>query len=97
MAKILVVDDEQSIRKTLREILEFEKYIVEEAGDGFECLTKFKQNKFDAVLLDIKMPKMDGMEVLERVQLLSPDTPVIVISGHASVLPSGPTGPTPFG
>ncbi|MFK8103694.1 MAG: sigma-54-dependent transcriptional regulator [Saprospiraceae bacterium] len=85
MARILVVDDEVSIRKTLREILEFEKYEVEEAGDGLECLVKLKKNKYDVVIMDIKMPKMDGMEALERVQLLVPDTPVIMISGHANI------------
>ena len=84
-AKILVVDDEQSIRRTLREILEFEKYQVEEACDGVECLTKLKSGKFDVVLCDIKMPKMDGMEALERIQILSPDTPVVMISGHANI------------
>ena len=85
MAKILVVDDEISIRKTLREILEFEKYDVEEAGDGLECLVKLKKDRYDVVIMDIKMPKMDGMEALERVQLLVPDTPVIMISGHANI------------
>ncbi|MEM1220746.1 MAG: sigma-54 dependent transcriptional regulator [Bacteroidota bacterium] len=85
MAKILIVDDEQSIRKTLREILEFEKYQVEEARDGMEALVKIKSGKFDVVLLDIKMPKMDGMETLERVRLMAPDTPVIMISGHANI------------
>ncbi len=85
MAKILVVDDEQSIRKTLREILEFEKYDVDEASDGLECLVKLKKAKYDVVIMDIKMPKMDGMEALERVQLLVPDTPVVMISGHANI------------
>jgi len=84
-AKILVVDDEQSIRRTLREILEFEKYKVEEAADGLECLTKLKVGKFDVVICDIKMPKMDGMEALERIQIISPDTPVVMISGHANI------------
>ncbi|MDX1685372.1 MAG: sigma-54 dependent transcriptional regulator [Saprospiraceae bacterium] len=85
MAKILIVDDEKSIRKTLRDILEFEKYTVEEAADGMECLVKLKQNKYDILILDIKMPKMDGMEALDRVQLLAPDMPVIMISGHATI------------
>ena len=84
-AKILVVDDEQSIRRTLREILEFEKYKVEEAADGIECLTKLKTSKFDVVICDIKMPKMDGMDALERIQILCPDTPVVMISGHANI------------
>ncbi len=85
MAKILIVDDESSIRRTLRDILEFEKYKVEEAGDGLECLVKLKKDKFDVIIMDIKMPKMDGMEALERVALLAPDTPVVMISGHANI------------
>ena len=85
MASILIVDDERSIRRTLREILEFEKYTVEEAGDGMECLVKIKRKKYDVVILDIKMPKMDGMDALERIQILAPDTPVIMISGHANI------------
>ena len=87
MAKILIVDDEPSIRRTLRDILEFEKYKVEEASDGLECLVKLKDKKakYDVIIMDIKMPKMDGMEALERVQLLSPDTPVVMISGHANL------------
>lgn len=85
MARILIVDDEGSIRRTLREILEFEKYEVEEARDGMECLVKLKKEKYDVILLDIKMPKMDGMEVLERLSVLAPDTPVIMISGHANI------------
>ncbi len=83
--KILIVDDEKSIRRTLREILEFEKYEVEEAADGLECLVKVKRTKYDVIILDIKMPKMDGMEALERIQTLTPDTPVIMISGHATI------------
>ena len=87
MAKILIVDDESSIRRTLRDILEFEKYKVEEACDGLECLVKLKnkKNSYDVIIMDIKMPKMDGMEALERVQLLAPDTPVVMISGHANI------------
>ncbi len=85
MARILIVDDESSIRKTLREILEFEKYEVNEAADGLDCLVKLKKHKYDVIIMDIKMPKMDGMEALERVQLLAPDTPVIMISGHANI------------
>ncbi len=85
MTKILIVDDERSIRKTLREILEFEKYEVDEAGDGMECLAKFKRQKFDIVILDIKMPNLDGMETLDRLQQMSPETPIIMISGHANI------------
>lgn len=85
MAKVLIVDDEQSIRRTLREILEFERYKVDEASDGLECLVKLKRNQYDVVVMDIKMPKMDGMDALERIQLLAPDTPVVMISGHANI------------
>ena len=85
MAKILIVDDEGSIRNTLKDILEFEKYEVHEASDGLECLVKLKKDNYDVIVMDIKMPKMDGMEALERVQLLAADTPVIMISGHASI------------
>jgi len=85
MEKILIVDDETSIRKTLREILEFEKFKVDESPDGLDALVKLKQSNYDAVICDIKMPKMDGMETLERIQILSPDTPVIMISGHADI------------
>lgn len=85
MAKILIVDDEASIRRTLRDILEYEKYEVDETKDGMECLVKLKKEKYDVIIMDIKMPKMDGMEALERIQLISPDTPVIMISGHANI------------
>ena len=85
MPKILIVDDEKSIRKTLREILEFEKYEVDEATDGMEALVKVKRESYDILILDIKMPKMDGMETLERIQILKPDLPVIMISGHANI------------
>lgn len=85
MAKILIVDDEAAIRRTLREILQFEKYDVDEAADGLEGLVKVKQKSYDVILLDIKMPKMDGMEALERIQELSPDAPVIMISGHGTI------------
>jgi len=84
-ARVLIVDDEPSIRRTLKEILEFEKYVVDEAGDGLECLVKLKRAQYDVVVMDIKMPKMDGMDALERIQLLAPDTPVVMISGHANI------------
>lgn len=85
MAKILIVDDDKGIRNTLREILQFEKYTVDEATDGLDCLVKIKQNKYDVIVMDIKMPKMDGMEAIERVQILSPETPVVMISGHGNI------------
>ncbi|MFZ1704296.1 MAG: sigma-54 dependent transcriptional regulator [Saprospiraceae bacterium] len=85
MAKILIVDDDKSIRKTLRDILEFEKYEIDEATDGLDCLVKIKQNKFDVIILDVKMPRMDGMEAIEKIQNLNPDIPVIMISGHGNI------------
>lgn len=85
MANILIVDDEKSIRRSLRDVLEIEKYKVDEAVDGLDALVKIKQGKFDIVILDIKMPKLDGLEALDRIQLLTPDTPVIMISGHADI------------
>lgn len=85
MPKVLIVDDEVPIRRTLKEILTFEKYEVEEASDGLECLVQLKKTEYDVILMDIKMPKMDGMDALERIQTLSPDTPVIMISGHANI------------
>ena len=85
MAKILIIDDEQSIRSTLTEILEYEKYEVDQAKDGAEGYDKIKQNDYDAVLCDIKMPKMDGMEVLEKAMELGKDTQFIMISAHGTI------------
>jgi DNA-binding NtrC family response regulator len=85
MAKILIVDDEMPIRRTLREILEFEQYDVDEATDGLECLAKVQKDKYDVIIMDIKMPKMDGIEALERLQILSPETPVVMVSGHGNI------------
>ena len=85
MAKILIVDDDKGIRRTLKDILEFEKYQVDEAEDGLTCLVKVKQDKYDVIILDIKMPKMDGMDAIDRLQELCPDIPVIMISGHGNI------------
>ena len=85
MPNILLVDDEKAIRKTLKEILEYEKYKVDEAEDGPSALEKIQNNQYDVVLLDIKMPKMDGLEVLEKAREVSPDTSYIMISGHGNI------------
>ena len=84
MSRILVIDDERSIRSTLREILEYEKYTVDDAADGFDGLRMVKENKYDAILCDIKMPKMDGIELLSQIFEIT-DTPVIMISGHGTI------------
>jgi two-component system, NtrC family, nitrogen regulation response regulator NtrX len=84
MTRILVVDDEKSIRNTLREILEYEKFEVDEAAEGQEALEKAKNNRYDLILLDIKMPRMDGIEVLEQLIKFT-DVPVVMISGHGTV------------
>jgi len=84
MAKILVVDDESSIRRTLKEILEFEKYEVDLAAKGSNALEMAQETAYDAILLDIKMPEMDGIEVLQKLQKFS-ESPVIMISGHGTV------------
>ncbi len=85
MSKILVIDDERSIRNTLKDILEYEKYEVDLAEDGIKGIEKIKNSEYDIVLCDIKMPGMDGIEVLEHLTKLAPDTPVVMISGHGNI------------
>ncbi len=85
MARILIIDDEKSIRRTLREILEYENFKVEEASDGLEGLTLVQKEKFDIILCDIKMPKMDGMEALDKFMEANVDAPIIMISGHGNI------------
>jgi len=85
MPKILIVDDEKAIRRTLKEILEYEKYDIEEAEDGEIGLEKIEKNNYDVIILDIKMPKKDGIEVLTEMQQKGIDTPVIVLSGHGNI------------
>ncbi len=85
MARILIIDDEKSIRRTLREILEYENFKVEEAADGLEGLTLVQKEKFDIILCDIKMPKMDGMEALDKFMEANVDAPIIMISGHGNI------------
>jgi DNA-binding NtrC family response regulator len=85
MAKILLVDDEASIRNTLKEILEYEKYEIEEASNGEEGLKKIENQQFDLVLCDVKMPKMDGLELLNAVFEKEYDVPFIMISAHGTI------------
>jgi DNA-binding NtrC family response regulator len=86
-SKILIIEDEAAIRRVLSKIIseENENYIVEEAEDGLEGIELISKNDYDLVLCDIKMPKMDGVEVLERVKVLKPETPMVMISGHGDL------------
>lgn len=83
--KILVIDDERAIRNTLKDILSFEGFEVEEAEDGAAGLEMIKANDYDCILCDVKMPKMDGIEVLDKTKELKPDVPFVVISGHGNI------------
>lgn len=85
MQSILVIDDEKSIRNVLKEILNNEGYKVEESADGEEGFEKFCTKDFDAVLCDIKMPKLDGIEFLQKANELKPEIPIIIISGHGNI------------
>ena len=84
MARILIIDDQDPIRRVLRDILENEKYQVDDASNGPTALQMIKDQDYDAILCDIKMPDMDGIEVLEQVKASS-ETPVIMISGHGTI------------
>ena len=87
MPKILIVEDEAAIRRVLVKILseENDTYSVEEAGDGLEGIEKIKKEDYDLILCDIKMPKMDGVEVLEAVKKIKPEIPIVMISGHGDL------------
>jgi two-component system nitrogen regulation response regulator NtrX len=85
MSKILVIDDERAIRSTLKEVLEYEKHEVDLAEDGPKGLEMFSANTYDIVLCDIKMAKMDGLEVLDKISEITTHTPVIMISGHGNI------------
>ncbi len=85
MTNILIIDDEKAIRKTLTEILSFEGYKIDEASDGEEGLKKFSEKSYDLVLCDIKMPKLDGIEFLEKAKMVNADVPIIMISGHGNI------------
>ena len=85
MSHILVIDDEKSIRHTLKDILEYEKYVVDLAENGQQAIEIFESGDFDIVLCDIKMPGIDGIEVLEQLIAVNPDIPVVMISGHGNI------------
>ncbi|RFP65654.1 sigma-54-dependent Fis family transcriptional regulator [Hymenobacter lapidiphilus] len=85
MPRLLIIDDEKAIRHTLKEILEYESYKVDEAADGPTGLDMLIQEKYDVVLCDVKMPKMDGLEVLERARILAPHSTFIMVSAHGNV------------
>ncbi len=85
MPNILIIDDERAIRKTLGEILSYEGFKIDEAADGEEGWKFFQEKVYDAVLCDIKMPRMDGLEFLTKATEKNPDVPVIMISGHGTI------------
>ncbi len=85
MANILIIDDDRPIRTSLTEVLEYEKFKVDAAEDGEIGLKKLKEGKYDLLLCDIKMPKMDGMEVLQKIQDENIEVPVVMISGHGDI------------
>jgi DNA-binding NtrC family response regulator len=85
MAKILVIDDEKSIRRSIKEILEFEKHQVEEAEDGQMGLNMALKNNYEVILSDIKMPKLDGIELLNKLMESGIDSSIIIMSGHGNI------------
>lgn len=85
MAKILVIDDERNIRSTLKDILEFEKHTVDVAETGIKGLDMLKGTNYDLIFSDIKMPEMDGIEVLSKIKDSNIDAPVVMISGHGNI------------
>ena len=87
MPKILIIEDEDSIRRVLIKIIKNEdaSFEVDDAADGLQGYDKLVESDYDLVLCDIKMPKMDGVEVLEKVQAFKPEIPFIMISGHGEL------------
>ncbi len=84
MGKILIIDDERSIRRTMKDVLEYENYEVVDAEDGISGLELIKNDKFELIFCDIKMPGIDGIEVLEQAMQIT-DTPIVMISGHGTI------------
>ena len=85
MAKILIIDDERSIRNTLKDILEVEGYNIDGAENGFEALKSLEKNEYQVIFSDIKMPQMDGIELLQKIKEKEIESPVIMISGHGNI------------
>ncbi|MBK7639192.1 MAG: sigma-54-dependent Fis family transcriptional regulator [Bacteroidetes bacterium] len=85
MSKILIIDDERAIRRTLKEILQYEKFDVAEAEDGEQGIDMIKKYDYDVVICDIKMPKKDGIEVLDAVKEMGKHVPLIILSGHGNI------------
>ena len=85
MPKILLIDDEAAIRSALKEILEYESFEVKEAEDGASALKTLEKEEFDLIFCDIKMPRMDGMEVLDKIKEKGIDAPVVMMTGHGTV------------
>ena len=85
MAKVLVIDDEKSIRNTLKDVLEYEKNNVDLADNGIDALKKVSENSYDLIFSDIKMPEMDGIEVLRKIKEINDEVPVVMISGHGNI------------
>jgi len=87
MSRILIIEDEAAIRRVLKKIIseESDAYQVEEAEDGLAGMDLIKNNDYDLILCDIKMPKMDGVEVLEKTQKIKPEIPILMISGHGDL------------
>ncbi len=83
--RILVIDDERAIRNTLKDILSLEGFEVEEANDGLQGIGMIEKNDYNCIICDVKMPKMDGIEVLQKAKEIKPDIPFIVISGHGDI------------
>lgn len=85
MAKILIIDDEKAIRRSIKEILEFEKYVVDEAEDGQQGLDMALKGAYDVILSDIKMPKLDGVELLSKLMAAGTESSLIMMSGHGNI------------
>jgi DNA-binding NtrC family response regulator len=85
MGKVLIIDDEKSIRNTLKDILTYEKLNVDLAEDGLRGLELVKENDYQLILCDIKMPNIDGLEFLDKVEILKPGSTVVMISGHGNI------------